>query len=145
MPTIVCPDCGQHARFDTVQRAADEFCTNCDYPLFWVQPARPELVSSNGELVSRRRLPGTGGKLTIGHQLCPSCGELNPLTAWFCSRCGADLDPKPVPAPAPPPVIVVAPQPQPVVVVELPPDRGPWLVLALVVLAAVAAVLLSIL
>ena len=34
--TIACPQCGQPADAGPIRMAASEFCTVCDYPLFWV-------------------------------------------------------------------------------------------------------------
>ncbi len=117
MITITCPDCGNATMYESMRRGADEFCPHCDFPLFWVRTDIPN--GSLGELVdaTRRRLPGTGGRTTIGTRVCPECAELNRLSATHCLRCGADLDPPP-PAPEPEPepevVVVVPPLPPPV-------------------------------
>lgn len=118
MITITCPDCGNAAMFETMRRGADEFCPNCDFPLFWAKNDLP--TGSLGGLVdaTRRRLPGAGGRATIGTRVCPECAELNRLSATHCIRCGADLDPPP---PLPPP----EPEPEPVVVVVPPPPMPP--------------------
>jgi len=118
MITITCPDCGNAAMFETMRRGADEFCPNCDFPLFWAKNDLP--TGSLGDLVdaTRRRLPGAGGRATIGTRVCPECAELNRLSATHCIRCGADLDPPP---PLPPP----EPEPEPVVVVVPPPPMPP--------------------
>ena len=141
MPTVVCPNCKKVYEFDSVRRAASEFCTDptCDYPLFWSVPERAALVGGNGESDSHRRLPGTGGKMTIGFRQCPVCEEHNSMGAKHCIHCGASLD-KP---PPPRTVVVSSPAPAPV---EAPPpaEPMPWLVLALVVLAGILAVLLSV-
>lgn len=118
MITITCPDCGNAAMFESMRRGADEFCPNCDFPLFWAKSDVP--AGTLGDLVdaTRRRLPGTGGRTTIGTRVCPECAELNRLSATHCIRCGADLDPPP---PPPPP----EPEPEPVVVFVPPPPPPP--------------------
>jgi hypothetical protein len=59
-----------------------------------------------------RRLPGAGGRMLVGTQVCPACGELNPMSVTHCIRCTADLnppppepEPEPLPVPPPPPVV----------------------------------------
>jgi hypothetical protein len=111
--TITCPECGTIAQFEQIQRESAEFCQRCDYPLFWARPDGPELVSSNGVDVTRRRLPGTAGRLTIGSRPCPECGEQNPLNGVHCIRCDALLDPEPEPEPEPPPPPSPPPPPPP--------------------------------
>ncbi len=115
MPTtITCPDCGQVSEFDGLERAADEFCPHCDYPLFWARPDGPQLVALEGVDTSRRRLPGAEGKLIVGGRLCPECGEQNRPGAVNCVRCDALMDPPP-----PEPVVVEEPPPPP------PPPPAP--------------------
>jgi hypothetical protein len=129
MPDITCPECGQVTRLVTVRRAADEFCSHCDFPLFW---ARVDLPVEEGAVTASatlRRLPGAGGRMTIGTKVCPACGELNPMANTHCIRCAADLDPRP-PEPAPPPPPPPPPPPEPEPVVE---QRTPWWIWALVV------------
>jgi len=94
---ITCPDCGTVTAFDQIQRDSTEFCQHCDFPLFWARPDGPALVSSNGTDVSRRRLPGTGGRVVVGSRSCPVCGEQNPLNGVHCIRCSSLLDPPPAP------------------------------------------------
>ena len=120
MITITCPDCGNAALFESMRRGADEFCPNCDFPLFWAKTDMP--TGSVGDLVdaTRRRLPGTGGRTTIGTRVCPECAELNRLSATHCIRCGADLGPPPPPEPEPEPVVVVMAPPPP------PPPAPTW-------------------
>lgn len=115
MTTITCPDCGFQADFERMRRGADEFCPNCDFPLFWAKSDVPMGVLEEAADATRRRLPGAGGRLTIGSRTCPECTELNRLSATHCIRCGADLDPPPPPEPEPipEPIVVVVPPPPP--------------------------------
>jgi hypothetical protein len=143
MPTVVCPNCKKVYEFDSVRREATEFCTDptCDYPLFWAIPERVAVAKGNGNGESDTyRLPGTSGKMTIGFRQCPVCEERNTMGAKHCVHCGASLD-KP---PPPKTVLITAPPPKPVVVAPPPDEPIPWLVLALVILAGVIAVILSV-
>ena len=109
MAEITCPECGHQTDLVSIRRSSEEFCTQCDYPLFWVSsnvPTTNKGVNSDSTL---RRLPGAGGRNRVGTKVCPECGELNPLAETHCIRCTAELDPKP----APPPVVVAAPPPPP--------------------------------
>ncbi|MDH3754122.1 MAG: zinc finger Ran-binding domain-containing protein [Acidimicrobiia bacterium] len=108
MPVITCPQCGVNADLPQLNRTADEFCVKCDYPLFWAPAATATEQTTESTDANLRRLPGTGGRRTIGSRSCPTCGENNPLTGTECIRCGNPLDPVPVeirsdymPTPAP--------------------------------------------
>ena len=103
MPDIVCPECGHLSSFVAIRRSSDEFCPQCDYPLFWAPTAVPMATPGSTNLATLRRLPGAGGRQRVGSKVCPECGELSPLTETHCIRCGADLDPKPIPVPSPAP------------------------------------------
>ena len=112
MPEITCPECGHVASFDTVQRSADEFCPNCDYPLFWAPTNVPVAVGTAVSEATLRRLPGAGGRRVLGTKICPACGEHNLLNATVCIRCTADLEPKaPEPVVEPEPVLLQIPPP----------------------------------
>lgn len=114
MPDIVCPECGQVAHLVAIRRSAEEFCTQCDFPLFWAPSAVPTTTPGSSNAASLRRLPGAGGRQRLGSKICPECGELNPMVESYCIRCTADLDPKPVaPPPAPAPVVAAPPPPEP--------------------------------
>ena len=91
MADIVCPECGLVTSLTAIRRAADEFCTHCDYPLFWAPTALPLVAGSAPSDATLRRLPGAGGRLTIGTLVCPQCGELNPMTETLCIRDGCLL------------------------------------------------------
>lgn len=121
--TITCPECGQVTEFDGMRREATEFCSNCDYPLFWARPDGPQLVTVESSDTTRRRLPGTAGRMVIGHRLCPECGEQNPMGNTNCIRCNALLDPPP-PEPV---VVIVPPPPPPVVIIEEKRNWWPWI------------------
>lgn len=108
VPVITCPQCQLVTDLPRIDRSADEFCTKCDFPLFWASAATadgPDVEATDANL---RRLPGTGGRRTIGARACPTCGEHNPLTATHCLRCGNPMELPPeelrgdyLPTPAP--------------------------------------------
>jgi uncharacterized paraquat-inducible protein A len=92
MPVITCPQCSLVTDLPVIQRSADEFCVKCDFPLFWASAATtvgPAVESTDANL---RRLPGSGGRRTVGAKTCPTCGERNPLTGTHCIRCGNPLE-----------------------------------------------------
>lgn len=112
MADIVCPQCGLITTLPGIQRASTEFCTHCDYPLFWAPTAVPMATQSVGSDATLRRLPGAGGRMLIGTRVCPVCGELNSIAEHHCTRCGSEMDPQPIleveieeeiPPPPPPP------------------------------------------
>ena len=116
MTDVICPQCGQITSLPSIRRASSEFCSHCDFPLFWAPTAVPETeLATIGSDTTLRRLPGAGGRLLIGTKVCPACGELNSISAVVCARCGADMDPKPVviveAAPPPPPPPLPPPEP----------------------------------
>ncbi len=144
MSLITCPDCGTLSEIEQLSREADEFCLECDYPLFWAPGAARALQGasvSSGE--GLRRLPGAGGHRELGAPDCPTCGEYQALGTETCDRCG---NPMVLPEPEP------EPEPQPVVYAPLPPapvDPVPernleilWLVALVVVLSVVTAAVL---
>ena len=99
---VTCPECGPMATVDMARRQAEDFCTNCDYPLFW---ARGTVIAPSGQDTgaSLRRLPGTVGRAATASLLCPHCGEPNSPTAEICVRCALSMHPVEVPEPARPP------------------------------------------
>jgi predicted RNA-binding Zn-ribbon protein involved in translation (DUF1610 family) len=112
MAEITCPECGQITDLVAIRRAADEFCSHCDYPLFWAPSSVPLVTGGPSSDTTLRRLPGAGGRMLVGTQVCPACGELNPMSVTHCIRCTADLnppppepEPEPLPVPPPPPVV----------------------------------------
>ncbi|SDO43358.1 hypothetical protein SAMN04515671_0922 [Nakamurella panacisegetis] len=106
---VTCPECGEMATVDAARRKSEDFCRNCDFPLFW---ARTTVVLASGEETgaSLRRLPGTVGRAATAAVMCPHCGEPNSPTAQTCVRCLLSM--YPVEAPPPPPVYI-APEPEP--------------------------------
>ena len=115
---VTCPECGTVAMVALTRRESDDFCRQCDYPLFWT-PSKVVLDSGNLAGDSLRRLPGTSGRVLVGSVPCPHCAEGNVLTAELCARCGGDMNP---PAPAP---VVAAPEPPPAPAPE-PTKPVPW-------------------
>lgn len=136
-----CPSCGTVSWFEEIRRGADEFCRECDYPLFWARGNEPTRSAYSDEDPEVRRLPGTA-RVAVVTQECWSCRKPNPQTATVCVHCGSDLSGPPAPAPAPPPVTVVveAPPPPPP---PPAPSIWPWVVLA--VLFVLGLVLLLVL
>lgn len=80
--TISCPRCARQTTLSTpMQRSADEFCAECDFPLFWA-PASDRAESGSGELRDTERLPDAS---------CARCGMDNPVGSRFCNVCGEQL------------------------------------------------------
>ncbi|MEO9325428.1 hypothetical protein ABFT23_18190 [Nocardioides sp. C4-1] len=140
---VVCPECGTVARVTVNRRESLDFCSTCDFPLFWTPS---QVVLGDVDLQAQaalRRLPGTAGRSTVGSLACPHCAEANPVSGVLCLRCGGDLHPvlaAPPPAPAPEPAPAL-PEPEP------EPEGFPawWLyvgvaTIALVVLVAVVLI-----
>ncbi len=119
---VTCPECGTQATVALSERDAADFCARCDYPLFWT-PQTIQLGDRDTDGDTLRRLPGTAGQVTVASIPCPHCGEVNPLAAETCTRCGLPMVvvPPPEPEPAPEPVVVVPPPPPPV-----PEPRSLW-------------------
>jgi hypothetical protein len=139
MPDITCPECGHRTELLMVRRSSDEFCSHCDYPLFWAPSSIPATSPGVNSGDTLRRLPGAGGRTHIGSKICPECGELNPLGNVLCLRCDSELDPRPPepePVAAPPPPPPPPPEPEP----EPEPITTPrwWWVLAAVLTLGIA-------
>lgn len=122
MAEITCPECGHQTDLPSIRRSSEEFCTQCDYPLFWVSSNVPTTSKGANSDATLRRLPGAGGRTRVGTRVCPECGELNALGETRCIRCTAELDPKPVKPPKPslPPPAPPEPEPEP------EPIATPW-------------------
>jgi hypothetical protein len=140
---VDCPRCGRVNEVERLERGADEFCFNCDYPLFWATldraGSKQAFAGAGMPDASLRRLPGVGGDADEEGEACRRCGELNRLEAKFCDRCGLEFDPAPAPPPSPP-----KPEPEvQVLVVPAPaPEEDYFIPIAAAVAAGVALVLL---
>lgn len=125
---VTCPTCGTVSQLDDVSREAKAFCRVCDYPLFWIRGAAAGDGESGFTGDGLRRLPGTGGLVTVATIACWNCDEHNPIRAIYCIRCGLVLRPEPAvyepPPPPPEPETVVEPEP---VVVKKPWPPREWL------------------
>src|SRR4051794_15838214 len=100
---VTCPECGTRASVALTRRESTDFCTRCDFPLFWT-PQTIQIGDRATAQESLRRLPGTAGKVTVASTACPHCGEANPLIAETCARCGLPMVLAPAPPPAPEPI-----------------------------------------
>jgi hypothetical protein len=141
---VTCPECGQLATVNMARRSADDFCRNCDFPLFW---AKGTVITPEGQDTgpSLRRLPGTVGRAATASFICPHCAEPNSPTAEICVRCALALHPVeiPEPEPEPEPIIVFEPDPQP----EPEPSPGFdwwWVVAGVMAVTAVVLIILLI-
>lgn len=136
---VTCPSCGTVSHFEELGRDGDGFCRTCDYPLFWARAPRQDGGLSDSGDEGLRRLPGTGGRITVATINCPVCTEPNSLSATICIRCGADLYTVPAPTVQEP---LPAPPPEPVAEVVQRRVIWPWVaLLILLVVGAVALVL----
>ncbi len=142
---VTCPECGQLATVNMARRSSDDFCRNCDFPLFW---AKGTVIAPEGQETgaSLRRLPGTVGRAATASLICPHCAEPNSPTAEICVRCALSLHPIeiPEPEPEPEPIIVFEPDPEP------EPEPAPgfdgwWVVAGVMALIAVVLIILLIL
>lgn len=108
MPNIVCPECSTQTFIDDsdgfLDGTPDEFCRNCDFPLFWAPKSaiRDEIevtadvggdqrgIHPHGDpgQPPMRRLPGTEGLESSTGVPCPHCRELNDPDRVRCWRCG---------------------------------------------------------
>jgi len=139
---VSCPECGQLATVNMARRSADDFCRNCDFPLFW---AKGTVITPDGEEsgASLRRLPGTVGRAATASLICPPCAAPNSPAAEICVRCALALHPVeiPEPAPEPEPIIVFEPDPEP----EPEPASGFdwwWVVAGIMALIAIGLIVL---
>lgn len=134
---LTCPSCGYVGQVDFGRRDAEDFCPQCDMPLFWAKTRVDLPGATGGGEDALRRLPGTAGRASLAAIRCPACNELNPSSRDMCVRCGSELRPRKVAVAGPPP-------PQPVV--EPGPDKRrlwwPWLVAVLVGIAVLVGLLL---
>lgn len=138
---VTCPECGATTHITSGRRDASDFCSACDFPLFWAGTTvevRDAALDTDDAL---RRLPGTDGRGLAYSVPCPVCGELNLATAVLCLRCTCSMTPPPEPVQVPVPMPVpVVPEPEPE---PEPASRWRWWVLvgvALVVTTVVVVV-----
>ncbi len=128
-----------------MRRDAGEFCSHCDFPLFWAATSVPAMERGANSDSTLRRLPGAGGRQRVGTLICPTCGELNHMGETHCIRCTSELNPKPAPPPPAPAAPLPPPEPARVAVAEEPMRRWDFWILAGVLVAAMAvAIVLSI-
>ncbi len=122
---VTCPECGEMATVDAAKRNSQDFCRNCDFPLFW---ARSTVILPSGQETgaSLRRLPGTVGRAATAALLCPHCGEPNSPTAQTCVRCLLSLHPVEPPPPVP---VYLPPPPPPPVPVPMGREYPLWWIL----------------
>ena len=142
---VTCPECGQLATVNMARRSAEDFCRNCDFPLFWAKGT--VIVPEDQETgASLRRLPGTVGRAATAALICPHCAEPNAPTAQICVRCALSLHPVdiPEPEPAPPPLIMFEPAPEPAAEPAPAPGFDWWWIVA-VVMAVIAITLIILL
>jgi hypothetical protein len=139
---ITCPECGSSAMVTLNRREAQDFCRNCDYPLFWTPNTVLRDPSANSAADSLRRLPGTVGRATLASLACPHCSEPNALSAQVCVRCGLSMQ---VEAPPPPPEPVYVPPPPEPVYVPPPKERVEWWVWLLIGLSVAALIVVGVL
>lgn len=90
---VLCPGCGLTLVGANPRPSAEWFCPRCDYPLFWASEPDPDARPASR--ASRRRLPGSGGRVRPGAEPCWHCGELDEPGDTECRRCAATL-PKPL-------------------------------------------------
>ncbi len=141
MSEVTCPECGQRTELVAIRRSAEEFCTHCDFPLFWADSLVPATVPGQASDDALRRMPGAGGRRQMGSKDCPACGELNPPEETHCLRCRSELDPKPKPKPKAKAVLLPPPTPpEP----EPEPESQPswwWAIGSMLALAVLSIVL----
>jgi hypothetical protein len=141
---VVCPACGT-VSYQHIERTADGFCRECDFPLFWaggvVLGAGAGGADDGG---GSRRYPGLVGRATPAAVVaCPVCAEQNPITGIYCLRCSSELYPRPAPVLAPPPPPAPAPPPPPPPPEPVPVGRRiwPWVVAAIIGALVIALII----
>lgn len=102
MPKTVfdCPRCGEQVHLLIRTRTwADEFCSSCDFPMFWA----PAVEEANRRFVPPEydrdfaAPPSSSAPEEQGTSVaCHSCRTLNPKEATYCQRCGSPLGAMPI-------------------------------------------------
>jgi hypothetical protein len=149
MPEITCPECAYVSDLVAIRRSGDDFCTHCDYPLFWAPTA--ETRPDDNPAPRLGRLPGVSGRGQGISRECSECYEPNPLSEPFCTRCGREFDApqvQPEPLETPAPLDVVEPHqvpPESARPLHEPPANSMWnpLSAGLASLSAILAVILT--
>ncbi len=86
---IECPNCGALQEDFDDKRIANNFCSECDYPIFF--DTLDESQRDSEDASARNRSPGVEGRSKQNWRECPACGEKNDRDALHCVRCGAFL------------------------------------------------------
>ena len=150
---IACPQCGTvntyavvHAHVEPggervadglggIDAHADNFCSKCDYPLFWDQVHVSVFSDDEHADGAHRRLPGVGGRDRVRMKACPACAEPNPIVNLHCMRCASMME-LPIPIGDPPTEVVE-------IYEAVHHERGTdWLLVALCVLVALTVAFL---
>ena len=86
---IECPSCGALQEDFDDKRIVNNFCSECDYPIFF--DTFDESQRDSEDASARNRSPGVEGRSKQNWRECPACGEKNDRDALHCVRCGAVL------------------------------------------------------
>src|SRR4051794_41934537 len=111
MAAVTCPGCGTVRDVEQFRRDAGEFCSVCDYPLFWARSTVLAAGNGNGAEAGLRRLPGTAGRVLAATPFFPGGPQPKPGAAGRLLPGGAPPPPPgagpgggmPPPPPPPPP------------------------------------------
>lgn len=96
--TINCPGCLLRKPVKVPpQRTADQFCDNCDFPLFWA-PEIERLTKADVEpaAVVAEAGPEVGAVEVVEApemEACAACGADNIVGVRYCANCSAELHP----------------------------------------------------
>jgi hypothetical protein len=142
---IMCPICNTPKEVEGASRTAEEFCSKCDYPLFWAPaPITLSALDDGTAETTLRRLPGAGGRRAVASVPCPTCNELNAPTSIVCHRCSG---PMVLPEPEPEPVVEVyepMPAPEPILIPDERSNLWWWVALGVgLVLVTVLVIILA--
>ena len=87
---VECPNCGERQEDLKDRRSANNFCSECDYPIFF-DTQNESGVDATTDWAARNRSPGVEGRSKQNWRDCPVCGEKNERELLHCVRCGAVL------------------------------------------------------